>query len=130
MLKQKSVMLASLATGVIPSVWFAVYQTRAEYPLFTDAAGVVEFSLLVYCYAVGIAFACGCATLWLFSRLARFSWWAASLAGLSWGILLGYLFGGREIKLTPLLDWAAIGGICGFTFWTVWWYITRREYSK
>ena len=127
MLKRKSTVLASLAAGVIPSIWFAIYQSNAQHPLFTDRTGVLEFSLLVYCYAVGIAFVCGCVTLWAFRRIASFPWWVASLAGLCWGVLLAYLFGGSSIELIPLIDWAAIGGVCGFTFWSVWRYVERRE---
>jgi hypothetical protein len=111
--------------GLIPAGWFALYQATAAHPLLTDRGGMLQFSLLVYCYSVAIAFVCGYATLRLLSRLAIIRWWTASLAGIAWGGLMLYLLGNPSIQIGPLLAWLAIGGLCGITFWGVWRHATH-----
>jgi hypothetical protein len=112
--------IAAFVAGLIPAGWFALYQATASHPLFADHAGILEFSLLVYCYSVAIAFLCGYVTLRLLVNLAVIRWWTVCLAGIGWGGLLLYVLGNSSIQIAPLLVWLAIGGLCGVTFWGVW----------
>ena len=120
--EMRPTIVAALIAGLIPAVWFGLYQAIAAHSLLADHRGVLEFSLLVYCYSVAIAFVCGYATLRALRRLAIIRWWTASLAGTAWGGVMLWLLGNPSLQITPLVAWLAIGGLCGVTFWGVWRY--------